>query len=287
MGPPPDAQRRAWIESCFVEHAAGIFVYLSRLIGDEGDAESLTQECFLRLCATEAEFPHEGALQGLALSSGAQSRFRSQQAAAPAPLGRGRPEAAPARALASCLGPRRRSQRKKTSSGSAPRSPALPELYRSTLVLRFLQEWSYEEIAALEEVSVSALRTRIHKGLASTPRHSWSRSNSLRGRPGQRSRVEAAAMNGDETRDRRAARGGGRVRANVRGPAGPGPSGSDVSRMRSVAGSRSSIRLVRRIPGRRIRGKRMPAQAAGWPSAALPAGCAPPASSSFCSRSVC
>jgi RNA polymerase sigma-70 factor (ECF subfamily) len=61
--------------------------------------------------------------------------------------------------------PSRPSSGAMTPSGCARALSRLPLLYQSTLALRFLDEWSYERIAELEEVSVSALRSRIHKGL--------------------------------------------------------------------------------------------------------------------------
>ncbi len=164
MGLSPDAQRRAWIESCFAEHAAGLYVYLSRLTGDDGDAESLTQECFLRLCASKAEFPHPGALRAWLYRVARNLAFDRSKRRRPHLLdaeGQKRiheqadSQACPSTALE--LG--EDVQRLRAALAD------LPELYRSTLVLRFLDEWSYEDLADLEQVSVSALRTRIHKGL--------------------------------------------------------------------------------------------------------------------------
>jgi len=42
---------------------------------------------------------------------------------------------------------------------------SLPELYRHTLTLRFLEELDYAQIAEIEGVTESALRTRVQTGL--------------------------------------------------------------------------------------------------------------------------
>ena len=42
----------------------------------------------------------------------------------------------------------------------------LPEPFRSAVVLRDLEEWSYEEIAAIAEVPIGTVMSRIHRGRA-------------------------------------------------------------------------------------------------------------------------
>jgi RNA polymerase sigma-70 factor (ECF subfamily) len=41
---------------------------------------------------------------------------------------------------------------------------SLPEKYRLALILRFMEDMSYQEIANTMEISLSAVESRIHRG---------------------------------------------------------------------------------------------------------------------------
>lgn len=151
----------AW---AFERWGSQVLGFLRRLVGDEHEAEALAQEVFCRLLEAGGAFENSAMIRGwlfrvarnLALDHG---KKRKPQLLTPASSEGGDP-------LDEFAGTR--------DTGSDEREycrrmhaalERIPDLYRSTLVMRFLEEWSYERIAALEGVSESALRTRVQKGL--------------------------------------------------------------------------------------------------------------------------
>jgi RNA polymerase sigma-70 factor (ECF subfamily) len=161
----PGHDRQAFLEASFEENAPGLYLYLHRLIGDEHEAESLTQECFLRLCRSDATFPHGGALRAWLYRVARNLVFDRQKRRGPRLLEEEARELALTERPDEGPGPVEALERRDDAQRMRAALSRLPLLYQSTLALRFLDEWSYERIAELEEVSVSALRSRIHKGL--------------------------------------------------------------------------------------------------------------------------
>lgn len=162
--------RRRLVETAFELFAEPLYVYLHRMLGDDGESESLTQECFLRLWASEAAFPHEGALRAWLYRVARNLVFDRSKRRRPRLLSDEAGEDGDARSDPferhdEATGPAERLEQAEDAARMRAALERLPELYRSTLVLRYLEEWSYEALAELEGVSVSALRTRIHKGL--------------------------------------------------------------------------------------------------------------------------
>lgn len=156
--PPPWARERAaW---AFEHFATRVTSFLLRLTGDEGEAESLAQEVFLRLLGSDGDFATGAALRAwlyrvarnLALD---HHKRRKPRFGLDANDVGGSPEGGPVDAL---LGSEDLTRLRDALD-------RLPEIYRATLVLRYFEEWSYDRIAEHEGVSQSALRTRVQKAI--------------------------------------------------------------------------------------------------------------------------
>ena len=162
LGPPEGApERAAW---AFELWGRELLAFVDRLLGDRDEAEALTQEAFCRLVASDCEFETQAKLRAWLYRVARNLAYDWTK----------RHKAA----LASCLADEDASLFDRCPSDEASRVElddelramrralsSLDEPYRSTLVLRYLEQWSYAEIAAEDGVSESALRTRVQKGL--------------------------------------------------------------------------------------------------------------------------
>jgi RNA polymerase sigma-70 factor (ECF subfamily) len=149
----------ALTETAFRSYGSAILSFLYRLTGCRHEAESLCQETFFRLLRAAPEFPSEASLRTwlyrvarrLALDAGRKHRPELTET----PLV---PDPSP--------GPVETRERREEVDRLLRSLHRLPALYRHTLTLRFLEELDYPDIAEIEGVSQSALRTRVQKGLS-------------------------------------------------------------------------------------------------------------------------
>lgn len=157
---------RARASQAFESYGAAILGYLRRMLTDPDDAETLAQDTFCRLVQADGPFPTHASLRAWLFRVARNLAFDFTKKSRPRPLSSlDERDAESSRSMmrsnfAEAL------ERDEDTAAMHAALATLSEAYRSTITLRFLQAWTYEEIAALEGVSESALRTRVHKGLA-------------------------------------------------------------------------------------------------------------------------
>jgi RNA polymerase sigma-70 factor (ECF subfamily) len=138
---------------------------LSRLLDDERDVDEAAQDTFVQAWRNLERFRGEAApftwLYRIAVNEALQRTRRKRLELAP-------------------FDPEAIEQRAEGGAGRAPaadveaagrealtflneRIRALPDEARVPLVLRDVEDWSYEEVAAVLDLSVSAVKSRIHR----------------------------------------------------------------------------------------------------------------------------
>ncbi len=156
--------RRLLVEEAFETHARALLSFLNRLVRDVDEAETLAQECFVRLLSSDAEFASPEALRGWL--------YRVARNLCLDHFKKHRPQ------LLDPEESRRLEEESSTEQGPLDEVlgvergellqralERLPEHYRITLVLRLVEGVDYSQLASIEEVTESALRTRVCKGL--------------------------------------------------------------------------------------------------------------------------
>ena len=155
--PPSEARERAVY--AFEHYAESILGFIGRLLQDRHDAEALAQEVFLRLLVEKGSFAAEGKLRSWLYRVARNLSLDHLKKQRAKPVGAALDLLLPAKLATDSLEERELLEAMHRSLGE------LPPLLRSTVVMRFLEGLSYEEIAEIEAVSQSALRTRIQKGI--------------------------------------------------------------------------------------------------------------------------
>jgi RNA polymerase sigma-70 factor (ECF subfamily) len=163
------ARARAGDERCFEEfvrrHMAAVHRWMVRAVGEE-DADDMTQDVFLRAYRGLPRFRDQApprawlaAIADNAIKNRYRSRSRFRRIFATQP----EPDSLAGRASA------RTSPEDDASAGEARESVLgalrkLPLEYRLPVVLRDLEEWSYEEIAVSLELPIGTVKSRIARG---------------------------------------------------------------------------------------------------------------------------
>lgn len=135
--------------SIFERHHLGVYRYLRRLLGNDAEAEDLTQETFLRVIRALPRYRPDGkeAAWIFGIARNLASNRRRDSARRPAPVG-DLPETpsteAPSLELREAL-------------------DALPDLDRDCFLLRETGGLGYAEIAASCAITEGAVRSRIHR----------------------------------------------------------------------------------------------------------------------------
>jgi RNA polymerase sigma-70 factor (ECF subfamily) len=143
-------------------HHRPLVASLCRLTGDPARAEDLAQEAFLRLWGAAGGYRDEGRLPAYLLRIGV-NLLRSEERRAKrwrllAPLyARERPAACAPRGQAAVLGA-------ELGRALAAALAALPLRLRVPVVLREVEEWSYEAIAELLGCRPGTVKSRLHRG---------------------------------------------------------------------------------------------------------------------------
>ncbi len=149
----------ALTETAFRSYGSAILSFLYRLTRCRHEAENLCQETFFRLLRAAPEFPAEASLRTWL--------YRVARRLALDAARKHRPELTETPLVSDpSPGPLAVQETDEELESMLRSLHRLPPLYRHTLTLRFLEELDYPEIAEIEGVSESALRTRVQKGLS-------------------------------------------------------------------------------------------------------------------------
>jgi RNA polymerase sigma-70 factor (ECF subfamily) len=144
------------------EHADRVYRLAYRLSGNRADAEDLTQETFVRVFRSLAEYTpgtFEGWLHRITTNLFLDMVRRRQRIRFDA-----LPEDAGDRLPATSAGPEQAYAESHLDPEIQQALDALPADFRAAVVLCDLEELSYEEIAATLGIKVGTVRSRIHRG---------------------------------------------------------------------------------------------------------------------------
>jgi RNA polymerase sigma-70 factor (ECF subfamily) len=144
------------------EHADRVYRLAFRLSGNRADAEDLTQETFVRVFRSLADYSpgtFEGWLHRITTNLFLDMVRRRQRIRFDA-----LPEDAPERLASAEAGPERAYEENNLDPEIQRALDALPPDFRAAVVLCDLEGLSYEEIAATLGIKVGTVRSRIHRG---------------------------------------------------------------------------------------------------------------------------
>ncbi len=134
--------------------------YIARLTGDHGRAEDIAQETFVRLFQHAARYKEQGRLSHL-LYRIAGNLLRSEERRARRwRIVRAK---APVNGHAAVLSPQTEVLRSEAQRQVARALAQLPIKHRIPLVLREVEEWSYEDIAAATGCPEGTVKSRINR----------------------------------------------------------------------------------------------------------------------------
>jgi RNA polymerase sigma-70 factor (ECF subfamily) len=159
----------ALLERLIEQYQHRLLRFLWHLTRDRVLADDLFQETWLRVLERghqyDARYSFEAWLITIARNL-AMDRFRRRD---PASLDepRGDEDSAPVQVAAPDAGPLDMLVRQQEGERVAAVLDGLPPYYREALALRFREEMSLEEIARVQDVPISTVKSRLHRALAS------------------------------------------------------------------------------------------------------------------------
>jgi RNA polymerase sigma-70 factor (ECF subfamily) len=142
-------------------HADRCYSIALRLLGDPSDAEEVAQDAFVRAYRALGRYPADRIrslalrpwLATITLNAARSRRRRPAERRPPISLDEARLE-------------ERADERPPTDTGLAALVAALPERYRAPIVLRYVDDLSYAEIAQALGRPEGTLKAQVHRGLA-------------------------------------------------------------------------------------------------------------------------
>jgi RNA polymerase sigma-70 factor (ECF subfamily) len=163
------ARSKAGDEASFGEfvqrHMPSVHRWMARAVG-EGDADDMTQDVFLRayrgLSRFRAQAPPRAWLAAIA-DNAIKNRYRSKSRFRRIFVS-GAPEESLADAASSVLDPEETARVGESRETVRDALQKLPVEFRLPVVLRDLEEWSYEEIAVSLELPIGTVKSRIARG---------------------------------------------------------------------------------------------------------------------------
>lgn len=159
----PDDGVPTWDE-VVTNHSAKVFRLAYRLTGNKYDAEDLTQEVFVRVFRSLANFKPgtiDGWLHRITTNLFLDQARRKQRIRFDA-LG----EDAESRLPGSDPGPERTFEFNNLDLDIAAALEALPPDFRAAVVLCDMEGLSYDEVAQVLDIKLGTVRSRIHRGRA-------------------------------------------------------------------------------------------------------------------------
>lgn len=170
---------RAGSEEAFdrliARYHASVYGLIYRMLGDQGDAADAVQEVFLKVFRGFRSFQAQSSLKTwifrIAVHEASNRRrwwrrHRKKETSLETPMGDAYGEHL---TVGEMLAEEGRSPFERAASEEVRRAVGqalgeLPEPYRTTVVLRDLEEFSYEEIAEVLQVSVGTVKSRLARG---------------------------------------------------------------------------------------------------------------------------
>jgi RNA polymerase sigma-70 factor (ECF subfamily) len=161
MTTPIEAARKGNADAfarLYDEHHLPLFRFAWRLTGSIADAEDIVQECFLALLRPDCSYdaartPLRTYLFG-AVRNQALKRFRSREDAADPP------------SVCDRRSPESEALQVETANIVAAAIRALPDLQREVLILAHYEQLTLAEIAAVFEIEVTAVKSRLQRARA-------------------------------------------------------------------------------------------------------------------------
>jgi RNA polymerase sigma-70 factor (ECF subfamily) len=149
---------RAAFDEIVSRYTVRLFRFAYRLLGDRSEAEDAVQETFVRVYKAIPAYRPDGYFSSwiyrIALNE-CRRRRRNQRIALPL-------EAAPQ--VASGPDPQQSAMTAERNRQLRQAVDALPEHYRIVMMLFYFDEMSVDEISRTIDVSVSAVKVRLHRG---------------------------------------------------------------------------------------------------------------------------
>jgi RNA polymerase sigma-70 factor (ECF subfamily) len=146
-------------------HTAIVHRWMVRAVG-EGDADDMTQEVFVKayrgLERFRGDAPPRAWLAAIA-DNAVKNRYRSRSRFRRIFAGSADEEGAP-EARETAAGPEEAARAQESRRAIAEALRLLPADFRMPVVLRDIEEWSYEEIAASLELPIGTVKSRIARG---------------------------------------------------------------------------------------------------------------------------
>jgi len=161
----------ALLERLIDEYQHRLLRFLWHLTRDRVLADDLFQETWLRVLERGHQYDPRYSFEAWLITIArnlALDRFRRRDPASlDEPRGGADEDAAPMQLAASDPGPLDQVVRQQEGERVAEVLDTLPPYYREALALRFREEMSLEEIARVQGVPLSTVKSRLHRGLAS------------------------------------------------------------------------------------------------------------------------
>jgi RNA polymerase sigma-70 factor (ECF subfamily) len=150
-----------------------IYSLISRMLGDSADAADTTQEVFLKVFRGMKNFHGESSLKTwiyrIALHEASNRRrwwfrHKSRETSIEAEGGEQATKAVVIRQSVTGDSPFEHVAQEEVRAHVENELRKVPEPYRTTLILRDLEEMSYEEIAEITQVSLGTVKSRLTRG---------------------------------------------------------------------------------------------------------------------------
>lgn len=142
-------------EALYRSHAAGLYRFAYGLCGNRADAEDIVSETFVKAWTAPARIRAETAKSYLFTIARHVFLRRASRRRRQTSLDERLPDPSP--------GPDVRAHNAERARDVMSRLRGLPDIDRLALLLRAVEDMSYAEIAVVLNVSVPALKTRIHR----------------------------------------------------------------------------------------------------------------------------
>jgi RNA polymerase sigma-70 factor (ECF subfamily) len=169
----PPASRREELptaERIFTEHGPRIYRLVRLLLGNDADAEDVTQLAFLQVLCGLPEFRGESALSTwlnrIAVNAALtfrKRRGRRQKQQTHAPLDEFADDGSHTAPVPHVVGPVPEILQRETHELIEKAITRLPELYRDVFVLAEVEEHPNQEVADMLGLSVGAVKSRLHR----------------------------------------------------------------------------------------------------------------------------